>query len=58
MAARHEFYNHYKLRNPDCWSGNTRDRPRLQIGVVTLNPERDSLAKIAAAAQDTQQKTA
>lgn len=54
VAARHALYAKAKLRNPARWSGNTRDWS--QIGAVTLNPERDSVVNMAAAAQDTQQK--
>jgi hypothetical protein len=56
LAARHELYAKAKLRNPARWSGNTRDWS--QIGAVTINPDRDSVVNMAAAAQDTQQKAA
>ena len=53
LAARHELYAKAKLRNPARWSGNTRDWSH--VGVVTLNPERESVVNMAVAAQDTQQ---
>jgi len=56
LAARHELYTRAKLRNPARWSGNTGDWSYL--GVVTLNPERDAVVNIAAAAQNTQHKAA
>lgn len=43
-------------RNPAGWSGKTRDWS--PIGVVTLNPERDAVIKLATMAQHTQQKAA
>ena len=56
LAARHALYLQAKQRHPARWSGNTRDWS--YIGVVTLNPERDSIVSIAAKAQNTQQKAA
>jgi transposase InsO family protein len=56
LAARHALYLQAKKRNPARWSGNTRDWSH--IGVVTLNPERDSVVSTAAGAQHTQQKAA
>ena len=56
LAARHALYAKAKLRNPARWSGNTRDWS--QIGAVTLNPERDSVVNMAAAAQEIQKKAA
>ena len=56
LAARHALYAQAKQRNPARWSGNTRDWSH--IGVVTLNPERDSVVNMAAGAQHTQQKAA
>lgn len=56
MAARHEIYAQARQRNPARWSGNTRDWSH--IGVVTLNPERDSVVKLAVNAQHIQQKAA
>ena len=41
LAARHALYLNARERNPARWSGNTRDWSH--IGVVTLNPERDSV---------------
>ena len=43
LAARHELYCRARERNPRRWSGNTRDW--TPFGVVTLNPERDSIVK-------------
>lgn len=41
LAARHALYTSSKESHPARWSGNTRNwQP---IGVVTLNPERDSV---------------
>jgi hypothetical protein len=56
LAARHALYVQAQQRHPARWSGNTRDWSH--IGVVTLNPERDSVVNMAAAAQHTQQKAA
>ena len=53
LAARHDLYTQARQRNPARWSGNTRDWS--YIGVVTLNPERDSVINIAVSAQHTQQ---
>ena len=41
LAARHALYLKARERNPSRWSGKTRDWSH--IGVVTLNPERDSI---------------
>jgi transposase InsO family protein len=41
LAARHTLYLNARERNPARWSGKTRDWSH--IGVVTLNPERDSV---------------
>ena len=56
LAARHALYAHAKQRNPQRWSGHTRDWSH--IGLVTLNPERDEVVSIAASAKHTQQKAA
>ena len=56
LAARHELYSRARHLNPARWTGNTRDWSH--VGVVTLNPERDSVVNMTAAAQDTQQKAA
>ena len=56
LAARHDLYIQARQRNPARWSGNTRNWP--PIGPVTLNPERDSVVNMAAAAQHTQQMAA
>jgi hypothetical protein len=41
LAARHVLYLKARERNPERWSGSTRDWSPL--GAVTLNPERDSV---------------
>jgi hypothetical protein len=41
LAARHALYLKARERNPAHWSGRTRDWSH--IGVVTLDPERDSV---------------
>lgn len=43
LAARHEVYLQARERNPRRWSGSTRNWE--PIGAVTLNPERDCVAK-------------
>jgi putative transposase len=42
LAARHELYSQAREKNPRRWSGQTRDW--TPINVVTLNPERESVA--------------
>jgi putative transposase len=45
LDARHELYQEARERNPRRWSGQTRNwQP---IAVVTLNPERDAVARAA-----------
>lgn len=56
LAARHDLYLQAQQRHPARWSGNTRNWS--PIGVVTLNPERDTVVNATASAQQTQQKTA
>jgi cysteinyl-tRNA synthetase len=56
LAARHALYIQARQRNPRRWSGNTRDWSH--IGVVSLNPERDSVVNTAANAPLTRQKAA
>ena len=56
LAARHALYLQARQRNPARWSRNTRDWS--YIGVVTLNPERDSVVSMATNPQHTQQKAA
>ena len=46
LAGRAAVYMDARRRNPRRWSGNTRNW--TPIGHVTLNPERDSLAAVAA----------
>jgi hypothetical protein len=41
LAARHDLYTRCRELHPARWSGKTRNWS--PIGVVTLNPERDSI---------------
>jgi putative transposase len=43
LAARHELYERAKASHPQRWSGATRNWSHC--GIVTLNPERDSMVK-------------
>jgi hypothetical protein len=45
LAARHVVYQDARQRNPQRWSGLTRDW--TPVGVVTLNPERDTVVRAA-----------
>ena len=45
LAARHTVYQDARQRNPQRWSGSTRNW--TPIGVVTLNPERDTVVRAA-----------
>jgi hypothetical protein len=45
LAARHAVYQNARQRNPQRWSGPTRNW--TPVGVVTLNPERDSIVRAA-----------
>jgi hypothetical protein len=45
LAARHVVYQDARQRNPQRWSGSTRDW--TPIGVVTLNPERNIIIRAA-----------
>jgi transposase InsO family protein len=56
LAARHTLYRHARQRHPARWSGATRDWSL--IDVVTLNPERDEVVKLATCVQHTQLKAA
>lgn len=56
LAARHALYLQAQQRNPARWSGKTR--VWSHIGVVTLDPERDAVVKIASGARQTQQVAA
>ena len=56
LAARHDLYTQARQRNPARWSGNTRDWS--YIGVVTLNPERDSVINMAVSTKHTHQEAA
>ena len=45
LAARHAVYQDARQRNPQRWSGSTRNwKP---VGAVTLNPERDIIIRAA-----------
>lgn len=50
LAARHDVYRQARERNPARWSGETRNWE--YIGVVTLNPERDSVIRAHLAESD------
>lgn len=56
LAALHTLYRQSRQRHPTRWSGATRDWSL--IDVVTLNPERDEVVKLAACVQHTQLKAA
>ena len=43
LAARHAVYQDARKRNPQRWSGRTRNW--TLVGVVTLNPERDAVVR-------------
>jgi transposase InsO family protein len=45
LAARHAVYQEARDRNPQRWSGPTRNW--TAVGVVTLNPERDAVVRAA-----------
>jgi putative transposase len=45
LAARHAVYQDARQRNPQLWSGPTRNG--TPAGVVTLNPERDTVVRAA-----------
>jgi transposase InsO family protein len=45
LSARHAVYQAARNRNPRRWSGQTRNW--TPVGVVTLNPERDSIVRAA-----------
>jgi putative transposase len=45
LAARHAVYQDARDRNPQRWSGPTRNW--TAIGAVTLNPERDAVVRAA-----------
>ena len=44
-VARHTVYQDARQRNPQRWSGSTRNW--TPVGVVTLNPERDTVVRAA-----------
>ena len=45
LAARHAVYRDARERNPRRWSAQTRNW--TPVGVVTLNPERDTVVRAA-----------
>jgi hypothetical protein len=45
LAARHAVYQDARSCNPQRWSGQTRNW--TPVGVVTLNPERDTVVRAA-----------
>jgi len=45
LATRHAIYQDARQRNPQRWSGPTRNW--TPVGVVTLNPERDAVVRAA-----------
>jgi len=45
LAARHDLYQQARQANPARWSGETRNW--APVGVVTLNPERDGVIRMA-----------
>jgi hypothetical protein len=49
LAARHALYLKARERNPERWSGATRNWS--PVGAVTLNPERDSVVAAQSEAQ-------
>ncbi|MCW8199280.1 hypothetical protein D8B23_12810 [Verminephrobacter aporrectodeae subsp. tuberculatae] len=52
LAARHALYASARARNPARWSGATRNGSPIEA--VSINPERDSVIKTHAGAQDIQ----
>jgi transposase InsO family protein len=52
LTARHELYLQARERNPARWSGDTRNWSH--VGLVTLNPERDSVIEEHFRSIDTQ----
>ena len=45
LAARHAVYQEARQRNPQRWSGSTRNWE--PVGAVSLNPERDAVVRAA-----------
>jgi putative transposase len=56
LAHRHVVYTHARQTNPARWSRHTRNWSH--IGVVALNPERDSVVELAATTTHSQPRTA
>lgn len=52
LAARHDVYVQARERHPGRWSGRTRNW--TPVGVVTLNPERDSVVAMESQLKDIQ----
>jgi transposase InsO family protein len=52
LAARHTLYLQARDRNPSRWSRHTRNWS--PVGVVKLNPERDSVVSVPSDRKDTQ----
>jgi len=45
LEKRHQLYKEAKAKNPERWSGETRNW--VPVGNVTLNPERDEIKDVA-----------
>lgn len=56
LLARHELYQQARERNPQRWSRNTRDWQPVEV--VTLNPERDPVARAGTLSQADKQPRA
>ena len=56
LAARRRVYTDAKARNPERWSGDTRNW--TPIGAVTLNPERESVISNGSGDANTRQNAA
>jgi putative transposase len=56
LAARHTLYAKAREQNPARWSGKTRNWS--PAGLVTLNPERDSIIMAHLGDNDIQQLAA
>ena len=56
LSARHELYQQARDRNPQRWSGNTRNWQPIEV--VTLNPEREPLTRAGCQPQNDKQRLA
>ena len=56
LAKRHELYLRARTRHPARWSGATRNWS--PVGAVTLNPEKESVIKMAEMTHDLKQVAA